>query len=353
MNPRLTITICRASSATGKGLSFSRVVIKLSLENNAIVIYWTTLGWLVARNLLLMTICLLCSRTGYPATVISDSGMLESPYRAYRLPMVPFYSRSARVAGMMLKVSINNGRPLRLLFDTGAKNVVLRARAAEKLGLEFLGASFIGGLGGSGPLVEAKTALARSLEIEDLRMRNCDVEVAEQFPTPDVDGVIGARLFERFLIRFHARERVLELLPLPEENLSAAWTSFIRVRQVGHLLLVKAAVNQSSSGYFLLDTGASFSSVSYDIVPPTRGPGSSIAVTGVNGQIAGASRISPIQFQFSREPVVDYEVIALDMRRTSAQAGFPISGIIGYPLLSRRTLTLNYRDGLIGIADRQ
>jgi len=265
-----------------------------------------------------------------------ETGALDSPYRAYSLPMKP-YCPTARPAGMLLTVTINDSKPLRLIFDTGAEGVVIRPRAAEKLGLEFLGEKQFQGAGEGEP-VNGMTGLARTVSIGDLRLKNCLIDVSESLPAGDVDGVIGPALLQQFLIRFSAAEKRLELLPF---NTPAG----AKAIQVGHLLLVKSRIDGDRFGYFLLDTGASFSLVSDDLA--IAGQGSPAAsVYGMNGRAEGA-RVSPVRFQFAREPLVDSNVIAYDLRAMSRQIGLDISGLIGYPALSQKVLTINYRDGLI------
>ena len=296
-----------------------------------------------------------------------EIGILASPYRPYALPMTPFYPASSRPAGMLLRVSVNGGSPLRLIFDTGAGGVLIRSKAADKLGLEFLSASLVRGLGAREP-TRARVALAQSLRIDDFNMRNCLIEVSDSAPAGDADGIIGAILFQRFLVRFNAAEKVLELLPFPSEEVDGfapewPWIGrdrvvaqgmerFEPVHRLGHLLLVKAGVNKKRFGHFILDTGASFSSLSYDFA---RGHGASsgtMPIYGLSGRM-DANRISPVQFHFAREPIVDGDVIALDLREVSRREGVEISGLIGYPALSRGVLTIDYRDGLIDIADRK
>ena len=268
---------------------------------------------------------------------------LASPYRAYALPMKPYYPASARPAGMVLSVSVNGGKPLRLIFDSGAKGILIRAKAAEKLGLEFVGDSLVRGPG-SGVPASARVALAESLQINELRMRNCLLEVTDSIPAGDADGVIGARMFQRFLIRFDARQRLLELLPFPDRE-TGAQTHAI---QVGHLLLVRARVNAERFGYFVLDTGAAFSALSLDLA---RSRGQVAApMYGLDGRVGDAVRISPVQFHFAGEPLTDVDPIAFDLREISRQEGVEISGLIGYPALSRGVLTIDYRDGLIDIS---
>jgi predicted aspartyl protease len=268
---------------------------------------------------------------------------LASPYQAYALPMKPYYPASARQAGMVLSVSVNGGKPLRLIFDSGAKGILIRAKAAENLGLEFVGDSLVRGPG-SGPPAAARVALARSLQIDELRIRNFLLEVTDSIPAGDADGVIGARMFQRFLIRFDAPQRLLELLPFPNGE-AAAQTHAL---QVGHLLLAPARVNGERFGYFMLDTGAAFSALSLDLA---RSRGQVAApMYGLGGRVGDAVRISPVQFHFAGEPLTDVEPIAFDLGGISRQEGVEISGLIGYPALSRGVLTINYRDGLVDIS---
>jgi len=293
---------------------------------------------------------------------------LETPYQSYTLPISPSYAGSIRPAGMVLNVSINGGKPLRLIFDTGARGILIRSKAAEKLGLEFLGSSAVRGVGAGEP-AKAWIGLAQSLRIENLRMRNCLIEVSAGLPPGDDDGVIGAAMFQRYLIRFNAGERLLELLPFKDPIPGPAWPErpwhghdrnaapwmnrFTKAHQVGHLLLVPAKVNQERSGYFLLDTGAAFSSLSLEHARWGGAHSSVIPVSGMSGRAAGAVRVSPVAFQIARMPLVDVDPIAIDLKEMSRQEGVEISGLIGYPAISKGILTIDYRDGLIDFAPRK
>jgi hypothetical protein len=292
---------------------------------------------------------------------------LVTPYQPYTLPMSPSYPGSSRVAGMALRVSINGGKPLRLIFDTGAKGILIRSKAAEKLGLDYMGASLVRGLGSREP-AKAWIGLAQSLRIENLQMRNCLIEVSAGLPPGDADGVIGAAIFQRFLIRFNADEKLLDLAPFPDQKLDAfkperPWhghdrrvepgmEKFTRALQVGHLLLLGTKVNKERFGYFLLDTGAAFSSLSLDLAGWGAQNSSALPVFGLSGRADGFARVSPVQFQMDRGPLFDSGPVALDLRAMSRQEGVEISGLIGYPAISKGILTINYRDGLIDVAPR-
>ena len=58
--------------------------------------------------------------------------ILDGPYEPYRLPMAVWFSRPGLSNGLLLAVSINGSKPLRLVFDTGAAGIVISPRSAEK-----------------------------------------------------------------------------------------------------------------------------------------------------------------------------------------------------------------------------
>jgi tetratricopeptide (TPR) repeat protein len=286
--------------------------------------------------------------------------LLDGPYQPYRLPMSVWSARPGLSNGLLLAVSINGSKPLRLVFDTGAAGIVISRRSAEKLGLEYLADAGLRGVGQSG--VEARKMLADSVRVGDLRLRNCVVDVADRALADQIDGAIGSNLFQQFLVRLDARRRVLELLPYPDEapqgqSQEQVWAgrdrtvppgmeNLISVCQAGHLLLVNAKLH-AASGYLILDTGAAFSSVSRQIALPfVEQP--EFEVSGPGGGPITAFRAGAVQLRVADRDLTDPDVITLDFARLSNVHGLEISGLIGYPMLSHCALTLDYRDGLIG-----
>jgi predicted aspartyl protease len=49
-----------------------------------------------------------------------------------------------------LPVRINGGRPLKLIFDTGAGGILIHSKAAEKAGIERVASTKIKGIGDAG-----------------------------------------------------------------------------------------------------------------------------------------------------------------------------------------------------------
>jgi tetratricopeptide (TPR) repeat protein len=277
--------------------------------------------------------------------------VLDGPYGPYRLHMTDWVPQPGSALGVLLAVSINGGKPLHLLLDTGAPGIVISSRAAEGLGLEYLAEAGLRGVGESG--IETRKTLAGSVRVGDLHLQNCVVEVASGAVADQVDGVVGASLFQQFIIRLDARRKILELLPYPDEaaragresNVSAGMENLVPVFQAGHLLLVNARFDAFSSGYLILDTGAAFSSVSRRLTPVEE---PEFEVSGPGGGRATAYLAGPVRVRVGNRDLLDANAVALDFARLSNVHGVEISGLIGYPMLSRYALTLDYRDGLIG-----
>jgi tetratricopeptide (TPR) repeat protein len=287
---------------------------------------------------------------------------LDGPYKPYRLLMAAWSQQPGLSNGLLLAVSINGGRPLRLVFDTGAAGIVISPRPAAELRLEYLGDAGLHGVGQS--VVKTRKMLADSLRIGDLSLRNCVVDVADCALADHIDGAIGSNLFQQFIVRLDARRGILELLPYPDEapqgqSQEHLWAgrdrivprgmeSLTPVCQAGHLLLVSAKLDADGPAYLILDTGATFSSVSRPISAPFAEP-PEFEVSGPGGGLVIARGAGPIQIRVAGRDLTDRNAVTLDFARLSNMHGLEISGLIGYPMVSHCALTLEYRDGLIGL----
>jgi hypothetical protein len=269
------------------------------------------------------------------------AGRLASEYRAYRVPLVGFRPRGTAQDGLMVTVRINGGRPLRLILDTGARSILIGARAAKNLGLEPIVASQVSGFGGSQP-GESQLNLAHSLAIGDVRFDDCLIEVSTREIADGADGVLGAGLFEAFRMRLDAGQRTLGLTPFD----GAPAAADIQVIGLQNLLLVRTFV-AGKDGWFLLDSGAAYSTVSRDLVPPAMLNGAAANVVGVQGVQKGAYRLSPLSLGVANRTLVDLSPVTLDLGSISSREGVEIAGVLGYSALSRRPLILDIRHGVV------
>jgi tetratricopeptide (TPR) repeat protein len=269
-----------------------------------------------------------------------ESGRVASGYRAYRMNLTGYLPDGRNQTGWLISVRLNGGKPLRLIVDSGGDGIFVNSARAGAAHIERLTADRVSGAGSA-----AKTnndgdylGLAGRVSIGSLELEDALIHVTDATRFPNADGVIGLNVFEKFLIRVDPRLMVLDLAPLGD----SAGTDMMPAYRVGHLLLVRALQN-TNPGFFMLDTGASFNAVS---AAGAIG-GGDLEVLGAQGRVDGARRAQPMRIDVDGRVLMDDKPIRIDLREFSRHEGVEISGIIGYPLLGKSVLTVNYRDGLV------
>jgi tetratricopeptide (TPR) repeat protein len=278
-----------------------------------------------------------------------DNARLASPYQAYRIKLAGYYPNGQTQTGLLMEVSLNGSKPLRLVLDSGADGIFVRGARARTLNLERLTNDRITGVG-SPRDDRAYVALAHRVTAGDLELEDCLVHVSETSSFPNADGVIGMNLFEKFLVYVDAVSASLNLSPYTNgSNPGAASSRTVRAWRVGQLLLVNASID-GQGHCFLLDTGSSFSATP-SAAPASNardtGQAAEVNILGADGRVRGARRAQPLRLTFDGEEVVDENPVKLDLTELSRREGIEISGIIGYPALEKSGLTINYRDGLV------
>ena len=121
------------------------------------------------------------------------------------------------------------------------------------------------------------------------------------------------------------------------------------------LLFVKGSVNQAREGYFLLDTGASYSAISRTVARELKFPegfSRRIPLRGGTGDLDALLLGTGIRFCFGGKDLDPGPVVAIDFSATSRYHKLDVAGIIGYPAVSDSVLVVNYRDGLVRIDPR-
>jgi tetratricopeptide (TPR) repeat protein len=275
---------------------------------------------------------------------------LATPYTDYRIALGAFRPSGVRQEGLLLPVSINGSKPLRLVLDSGARGLVIDARAAKGLNLEVLAPSSLGGFGDHSDS-GSRLSLARNVSIGGMAFEDCLVEVSDHSLTAGADGVAGIDLFQNFRIRLNPGARVLELTPLEEGPADSP--SAIPALGIRNLLLVRTRLDTGREGLFLLDTGAAFTSVTRELAPVSTAQGQPVALQGAQGPLSGALRVPPLELSVGGRAMVDVAPVALDMRRISQAEGIEISGVLGYSLLARSTLTIDLRKGTVDFGERR
>ncbi len=293
----------------------------------------------------------------------SPHGRLASGYRPYTVALKAYQPHGLIPAGLLTPVSINGGKILWLVLDSGASGIVINPKAAKRLDLDIVSETQITGLGGGA--VGGAMGVAHTVRVgEHFQLENCAVEVLSGTFAEGADGVIGMDAFEAFQIRLDARSRTLELTPFesgPPEVGTGRWIGYDRTENSDqpshaygfrHFLLLRARVQGGKAGLFLVDTGSAVTSVARGTSGPPMGVASAMLLNGATGAVEGIFRISPLVLEVAGRTVGERDPVSMDLDEISRRQGVQISGILGYSVLRQSTVTINYRDGLVALGPR-
>lgn len=277
--------------------------------------------------------------------------------------------------GLALDV-LFNGKRRRLEIDTGASGILLSRGAASALGLEREQKIQTGGVGDEG---EVATSIAHvaSIKIGNLEFKNCPVELLEKSGRLDIDGLIGADVFDRYLVTLDFPGLELRLGPIPkrpdeqaaatpaatagsddaEDESSVVHDRYIapemkdwtKIYRSGHMLLMPVSIGQTKDILFLVDTGAGLMSISpaaARMVTKIDGD-DSIRVSGISGDVKKVYSTRNFTLQFAHLAQKVDTMTAFDTTSISHNVGVEISGFLGAPILNRLALHIDYRDNLV------
>jgi Tfp pilus assembly protein PilF len=277
--------------------------------------------------------------------------------RAYRLPLLEARDAKGNVLKAFRLYAVVNGRKLRLTLDTGAPGIYLNRKAAERSHLVHLSdGGPARGIGDEG----ARTtyfALADTVQIGDLKFSNCEILVDSGLMDDDSDGLIGANIFDQFLVRISFPNSTLELTPLAEGEKSVAddfWAierqlrpGFTPVHVLGHLLLIDTTVDKVPGFLFAVDSGASTHLMSLAAARKvTSTQVSDRGVRGISGKAIETFVTRPVTLIFSgiAQPA---DVLTVDLSGPNRRQGIEMDGLIGLDALKFLDLTIDYTNGLV------
>ena len=308
--------------------------------------------------------------------------------------------------GVGLPVSLNEEN-FQLLLDTGAGGIVVSSRVAEKAKFIRLSAVHFGGIGDQG-LRGGYRAVADHIRIGELEFQDCLVTVTDQRAVGGGDGLVGADVFGDYLIDIDLPRMRLRLSPLPrrpedtmvpqslnsegeeeanaeqkegrqiettsssKDQKSSAHTSetprrlpkdryvapemvkWTKVFRLSHMMLVPTSVNGSKPMLFLLDTGAFSNILSLRAGRQVTKVGSDYIdrVSGLNGKVAEVYSSKKATLSFGHLRQSNLGITTLDLSSMSGLTGTEVSGFLGFEMLKRLELKLDYRDGMVDFVYR-
>ena len=321
---------------------------------------------------------------------------LVSHVTSTETPLVQLLSDPIHLRGYGLTVNVN-GQKAKLMLDTGASGILADRRVAERAGINKLIATRVGGIGDKGDK-GGHVGIASSIKIGELEFQNCPVEVLEQRSVVDEEGLIGADVFEDFLVDIDFPQQKFRLSPLPkrpEDDGTAApvtlstgdedtsspadnadspsdaksqahsstarfhdpyvapeMKSFTKVYRFGHEILVPTKLGDSTTKFFLLDTGA----LTNQITPRaarevTKVHGDSdTTVRGLSGSVNKVYSADKAILQFGHLRQENQDLLTFDLNSVSESTGTEISGTLGFAMLNLLDIKIDYRDGLVDFA---
>lgn len=299
--------------------------------------------------------------------------VLASTVEATEIPMLPygrneeFIDNGSRVGmtpistGFGLQVKFNRRATATLLLDTGATGIVIGRKLGEKAGVVKIVDSYIGGIGDEGA-VQSYLGWVDKINIGGLEFNNCIVEVSSKTDIADEAGLIGADVFNKFLVTLDFKDWKLSLGPLPHEPnassddnqphdryIAPSMQSFTKIWRFGHNLVIPVVVSDKAMGNFILDTGAGLNSVTPRLASQITKVGyGNYTMKGVSGKVKQVLSGDKAILQFAKLRVRSDDIPVFDSE-VSDYTDTEIAGFIGIRTLVQMKFTIDYRDGLINL----
>ncbi|MCS6886073.1 MAG: aspartyl protease family protein [Acidobacteriota bacterium] len=254
-----------------------------------------------------------------------------------------------------LEVKVNNRTGVRFVIDTGAGVTVISETAAKRLGVREVargGNAYAVGGTGSFPIVYG---VIDELVIGEVRIRTVPVYIRQIYtsatsPEDTVDGYIGVAVLSNFLTTIDYLENKLVIEKRDSKNaLTAADDDSVmpfRLTESG-LISVEVRLEDEASCNFLLDSGASSSVISEEVINKQNWHDKVLVNESI--KIVGAAGISEnVKIAFLKKlqladlvrERIRMPVLALSMLNEGA--GFEQQGILGGDFLTNCRLRIDF-----------
>lgn len=120
---------------------------------------------------------------------------VANPGQIHEMPLEALRYNTRRMVGHALRVSFGEGKPERLLLDTGYSGILLDTRAAKKFGIQ--PRILVPGLGGKDDQ-QSSIGIAETVHIGSLVLKNCPVFITKWPLGTYSAGVMGADISRIF-----------------------------------------------------------------------------------------------------------------------------------------------------------
>lgn len=260
----------------------------------------------------------------------------------------------------VVEVSVNGAKPAPFAVDTGAGVCVLFADYARQIGFRTRDEqAWAGAVGGDGR-VAIRYGLADRVALGAAEVENVPMAVVEA-GIPHLAGLVGLPLLRRFLTTFDYREAELRLERAGEPGAARepgrrdAARGEAPFRLVGNTLFVETWVGGQGPFNFALDTGAGPTSV-----PVEPSVAAALGLSPSDGRraraVGAAGTHDAVVYRGARVSWAGLPAVSVDLmsqlitparpERRQGESGLvadaEIEGLVGYALLGRSVLTLDF-----------
>ncbi len=241
---------------------------------------------------------------------------------------------------IVVKASLNGKGPFKFVVDTGSSVTVVDQDAVETLGIHKDSNS-------ATSCCSPKMLAVGSMQIGSVRMSRVPMALGNLSPLSKEtgiqwDGIIGSPFLKDYqvVIDYPRREITFEE-PRQEHRLP------IKFRLVGdaNFIVVKTKLNEKGPFNFLVDTGATRTTVTeqigqiFDLHRTSHGKR-----TSLSGSYARTTMIlSKLKsIQVGKAKSTDVEVGVLGLEPPCDGVGVPLDGVLGYTFMKDYRVTINY-----------
>jgi predicted aspartyl protease len=297
----------------------------------------------------------------------------SEPVEHAKFPIQSILNGPTNPQGYALDV-LFNGKRRRLEIDTGASGILLSREATNGLALTRRPDELklqTGGVGDQGNVASAIT-FVESIRIGNVEFHNCPIELLSKRGRLDVDGLIGADFFAKYLVSMDFRSLQMSLDPLPkrpddpakeetakddetvapvvrDRYIAPEMKDWTKVWRNGHELVIPVGIGRAVGKLFLIDTGAGLMSISPEAAREVTkvNRADDLGVHGISGEVKQVFETNQFKLVFAGLGLDVSHMTAFDTTSISHNAGFEISGFLGAPVLYRLAMHIDYRDNLI------
>lgn len=250
---------------------------------------------------------------------------------------------------ILLRVSVNNSKPLRFIFDTGASHTIIDAKRASELGLKTQGVAR--GTASGGP-IQGAYIKGVSVSVQGAAVSN---QVIGSIPLPvipgfEFDGVIGYGFIKEFVVEIDYLSKTMnlydrrhfaysgkgEVIPLSiAGGVPFALTKIILHGRVASIE-AKLEIDTGSDGTFVINTPFVEKHKLLKVIPET---------TAHRGRGAGGEqdrRVGRIKALQLGRFVINDPPVALALDTAGSRTSKDHDGVIGGEVFRRFKLILDY-----------